>query len=130
MCKNYFENRFILLVIIVSIIISFSLNSCGLKEKKFDKLGWNKRIDGFYVNREYMVNDLMTNHLHKGMSYKNLINLIGEPGNFSDTEENHIAYPIMEDYGWDIDPVESKTLDIELSKDSTIINYKIEHWEK
>lgn len=38
-------------------------------------------------------------------------------------------YLILEDYGWDIDPVETKTLEIELTEDSIINKYKIEHWE-
>ncbi|PJE45185.1 MAG: hypothetical protein CUR32_01285 [Flavobacterium sp.] len=103
--------------------------SCGHKENVFDKSKWSQKIDGFYQYREEMVEDLMSNHLRKGMSYKELQNLLGEPENYTDLEENTIAYGIMEDYGWNIDPVETKTLRIELTKDSLVSGYKIIHWK-
>lgn len=37
------------------------------------------RVDGFYEYRESMVNDLMNNNLEKGMTYKQMTDLIGEP---------------------------------------------------
>ena len=80
-----------------------------------------------YDNRESMVQDLMDNHLHKGMTYKELKELIGQPENYANMDANTIAYEIMVDYGWDIDPVESKTLYIELSPDSTVIAYRLKH---
>lgn len=103
--------------------------SCGVAEKKFDKATWNKRDDYTYANRESMVQDLMDNHLHKGMTYKNLTALIGQPENYANMKDHTIAYEIMVDCGWNIDPVEGKTLFIELAPDSTIISYKLEHWQ-
>ncbi|MFC7772977.1 hypothetical protein [Flavobacterium sp. GCM10027622] len=120
---------FILLGIIIFIIISISF-SCDSRDKKFNKAGWEERIDGFYTNREQMVDDIIKNYLHKGMSYDKIINLLGEPENYEDTEPNTMQYEIMKDFGWDIDPVEIKTLVLRISKDSTYLDYKIEHWEK
>jgi hypothetical protein len=105
------------------------LVSCGIKEKKFDKSTWNEMDDIFYANRESMVSDLMTNYLRKGMTFDQLTELIGRPENFGNIEPNMIGYEIMVDYGWNIDPVEGKTLFFELSKDSTIVDYKLDYWE-
>lgn len=110
-------------------ILLWTISSCGHKEVEFDKSKWNQKADGFYSHREEMVEDLMSNHLRKGMSYSEIKNLLGEPKNYSDLEENTIAYGIMEDYGWNIDPVETKTLRIELTKDSLVSDYKILHWK-
>jgi len=111
------------------LILFIILMSCGVKDKKFDKATWNDREDMFYVNRESMVNDLMKNHLYKGMSYQELIGLIGKPENFGNLGNNKIGYEIYVDYGWDIDPIKGSNLLIELSKDSTVIGYKLEKWE-
>lgn len=102
---------------------------CGHKDTVFDKAKWSQKIDGFYQYRDEIVEDLISNHLRKGMSYKELQNLLGEPENYTDLEENTIAYGIMEDYGWNIDPVETKTLRIELTEDSLVSGYKIIHWK-
>jgi len=112
------------------ILICFCLLfACGPKQMKFEQSKWNKSIDGFYDYRENMVNDLIENHLQKGMSYKNVIDLLGEPGNYMDIEPNEIVYEIMVDYEWNIDPMEGKDLYIKFGKDSTLINTRLEHWE-
>ena len=111
----------------ISVLLLF-LSYCGVKEKKFNKTTWNERDDIFYLNRESMVNDLMKNHLRKGMTYNDLIELIGNPENYANMERNTIGYEILVDYGWDIDPVEGKTLFIRLSNDSIIVDYYLEHW--
>ncbi len=76
-----------------------------------------------------MVRDLMDYHLHIGMSYADVRELIGKPENYDNMKRDVVAYEIMVDYGWDIDPVEGKTLVIQLSKDSTVMGYKLEHWK-
>jgi hypothetical protein len=88
-----------------------------------------KRDDFVYADRESMVRDLMDNHLHIGMSYAELTELIGKPENYANMKRSLVAYEIMVDYGWHIDPVEGKTLVIQLSKDSTVVGYKLEHWK-
>lgn len=104
--------------------------SCENKEMKFEQSKWNQSFDGFYKYRESMVKDLMNNHLKKGMTYNEVIALIGKPENIGNLEVNTIGYILMENYGWDIDPVETKTLMIELSKDSLVQKFEVEHWEK
>lgn len=120
----------IILFIIVIILIISIFNSCVDKNEKFDKIKWNKREDGFYLNRESMVEDLAKNYLKKGTKYIRIISLLGKPQNLNEEEENTISYELMTDFGWDIDPVEVKTLKIRISKDSTLVNWKIEHWKK
>ena len=77
-----------------------------------------------------MAQELMENHLEKGMTYQQLTDLIGEPENIANLKHNTIGYKLMEDYGLDIDPVETKTLMIELTNDSLVQDFKIEHWKK
>lgn len=120
---------FILLGLIIFILL-FTLFSCNSTERKFNKSRWNDRIDGFYTNREQMVNDVIKNHLQKGMSYGKILNLLGEPENYTNAESNTMQYNIMVDFGWDVDPIETKTLILRISNDSTYLGYKIEHWKK
>ena len=103
-------------------IIITQLSGCEIKEMEFDKSKWNERFDGFYEYRENMVQDLMENHLEKGMEFKKVIELLGEPGNYQNKKENEITYEIMVDYGWNIDPMEGKELYIEFDKDSTVFS--------
>lgn len=104
--------------------------SCGTEQLDFEKSKWNESVDGFYTYRESMAKDLVENHLKKGLTYQQLTDLIGEPENFANLKTNTIGYTLMEDYGWDIDPVETKTLMIEFTADSLVKDFKIEHWEK
>ena len=106
------------------------LSACGIDQLDFEKSKWNESVDGFYKFRELMSSDLMENHLENGMTYQELTDLIGGPENFANLKENSIGYTLMEDYGWDIDPVETKTLMIELTADSLVQDFNIKHWEK
>jgi hypothetical protein len=125
------KNGCLILIAIFFIILMLSLiNSCVGKSQKFDKIKWNEREDGFYLYREEMIGDLTENYLKKGTTYKNIISLLGAPQNLNDEIERTISYELMTDYGWDIDPVEVKTLKIKISKDSTLNSFKIEHWKK
>jgi hypothetical protein len=114
---------------ILILISSLLTISCGKNEIKFNELTWNERDDMFYKNRELMVNDLMENQLHKGMKYKELLEMLGNPENHENLKPNTIAYEIMVDYGSDIDPVEGKDLYMIFNKDSTLIDFKLKHWK-
>jgi hypothetical protein len=119
-----FQNKVIFLISFLLLIAS-----CRNNELKFDKATWNKRIDFFYENREKMVDDLIENHLHKGMPYKELIELLGPSGNYSNLKPNSIGYEISVFYGHDIDPIRSTVLVFNLSKDSIVQDFKIEKWK-
>jgi outer membrane protein assembly factor BamE (lipoprotein component of BamABCDE complex) len=96
---------------------------------KFDKKKWNEKDDMFYAYREKMVSDLMTNHLKKGMTYNEVLSLLGNSENYQNEVPNTIAYEIMVDYGWNIDPQKGKTLYIEFTNDSIVKDIKLEEWK-
>ncbi|MBF9253368.1 hypothetical protein I2I11_08695 [Pontibacter sp. 172403-2] len=115
--------------LVIIIFMSVILASCGAKEVEFDKTTWNDREDFLYANRKIMVTDLMENHLHEGMTYQKVTNLLGEPENYADMDYNKIAYQIEVDYGWNIDPVSGSYLIIELANDSIVAGYELVEWE-
>lgn len=95
---------------------------------KFDKEKWRDGDAGIYPYRDAMLNDLLS-HPVKGMTYKELTELVGEP-NRSDANVDSPYYDIITDYGSDIDPVYCKTLTIYLNKDSVITGYRVDEWKK
>lgn len=99
--------------------------SCNERGIPFDKNEWNKQVDGFYLNRDLMVDDLIENHLENEMKYSELINLIGTHENYVNMHPLTIGYELKVDYGMNIDPIETKKLIIELSKDSTVNKIRI-----
>jgi hypothetical protein len=113
-------------VLIVALLIQIiSCNS--LQEIKFDKVKWMTKEDIEYPFRNIMLKDLMNNYKLEGLNYVEVIKLLGEP-NFSDSIS--FAYKVVEDYGFDIDPVYTKNLDFEFDKDSVIVSCKIVEWKK
>ncbi len=106
------------------------LASCN-NNKKFKKEKWQEQGDlKIYIHRKSMLSDLTRNYKLTGLSYRQLINLLGEPENNSDNEKDIVYYEIETAYGSDIDPVYSKTLQIKLTKDSTVDSYAIKEWKK
>ena len=111
-------------------LVSIFLTSCN-SNKKFDKTKWQEQGDlKMYTHRKSMLNDLTKNHKLTGLTYRQLVNLIGEPENYSDNESNIVYYEIETDYGFDIDPVYTKTLELKLTKDSIVDNFSIKEWKK
>ena len=78
-----------------------------------------------YPNRDKMLNDLIKNHKLKGLTYRQLVEQIGEPEQNVSGDSNTVYYNIVTDYGHDIDPIYSKTLQLGFDKDSIIIDFKI-----
>lgn len=114
---------------LIYILVIFILTSCNNQQIKFDKEKWNERNDMFYANREKMVIDLMENHLKKGMTYKEVMNLLGTSESYQNDPPNTIVYEIMVDYGWNIDPQKGKTLYIEFTNDSIVKEIKLDEWK-
>lgn len=114
---------------ILVVISVFLLSNCGMKEMEFDEERWNEMNDMFYTNREKMVRDLMENHLKTGMTYNDIIELLGQHENYHNVPPNTIGYEIMVDYGWNIDPQKGKTLYIEFTTDSIIKDIRLEKWK-
>jgi hypothetical protein len=109
-------------------IISFLIMMCFSckHEIKFNKTDWSKRSDGFYLNRDKMINDLILNHELVGLNKIEVFQLLGEPENYSDAEPNSIYYNIVTDYGFNIDPVYIKNLRIGFNKLDQVESFKIE----
>ena len=105
------------------------LSSCRT-EIKFDKVKWAEKADLMtFSNRKSMINDLIKNYHLRGQSYKQIIELLGEPQ--SDLDSNFkIFYDVDIDYGSDIDPVYSKTLSFQFSIDSIVQKYDVIEWKK
>lgn len=110
------------------IIVLFFLTSCK-REIPFEKNRWDETTDPAFPSeyRPQMLNDLVTKHKLTGLSYKQLIKLLGSPEN---EETNLIVYKIIIDYGMDIDPVYSEDLLFTYSKDSIITSFHIREWKK
>ncbi len=115
---------------IILLTLLAGLVSCKQTEMAFDKELWSMSIDGFYEHRDKMTSDLLENRLNIGMTYQSVIDLLGKPANFANLDSNTIGYEVFVDYGWDIDPVETKTLIINFSSDSVISDMKLKHWKK
>lgn len=100
--------------------MSIFIASCDNNEK-FDKAKWQEQGDlRIYTHRKSMLHDLINNHKLTGLSYGQLINLIGEPENYTEKEKDILYYDIETDYGNDIDPIYTMTLQFKLTNDSTV----------
>jgi len=111
------------------LILVLILSSCGVKEEKFNSQMWKEMDGNSYSKREPFVNDLMKNHLYKGMNYRKIIEILGKPEIFGENEKSRIGYILHIDYDM-IDPIQGKDLIVDLSEDSTVTNYRIVEWEK
>jgi hypothetical protein len=108
-------------------LILFSLFSCS-SDIAFDEEKWKYESDGVYIYRDKMIDDLMENKRLDGLTYDSLVNLLGPSDNYVDLKKNELGYTVIEDYGWDIDPVYVKQLRIKFSPDSVVTDYEI--WER
>ena len=83
-----------------------------------------------FPNRNSMIHDLTTNYKITGLTYKQLIDLLGKPQGVIDSNKNTIFYDVDIDYGHDIDPVYTKTLQIYFNSDSVVTAFNLEEWKK
>jgi len=103
--------------------------SCQTKQK-FDKAKWAEVADLMtFPNRKYMIDDLVKNYQLKGKNYNEIVELLDQPQSKLDSTME-IFYDIDVDYGWDIDPVYSKTLTILFDKDTVVKDFKVNVWKK
>jgi len=123
MIKNILCKRFA-----VWLLFLCFLGSCA-NQIKFDKNKWqpNGETEQPPYYRREMLNDLLTNYKLVGKQYANIISLLGIPS-FKDS--CNFGYNVIVDYGSDIDPIYTKTLDFVFSKDSIIISCKVNEWRK
>ena len=107
------------------LILLFSCNS----DIQFEKVKWLKLDDMEYPYRKSMLHDLVNNHNLKGLSYKQLTDIIGEQQKNLVGDRSEIYYPILTEYN-SIDPVHTITLIFKLDKDSIVTEYRIDEWKK
>lgn len=109
------------------IMILFLLAGCINSNEKFTVKKWDELSGNQYTNRINIVKDLKDNHLIKGLCFNRIDSLIGKPYKIQSKlhDKNHLYYTIYEKYGWDIDPVATTYLKIEINQDSCIIKCDI-----
>lgn len=83
-----------------SVLFAFVLLQfgCGPKSMEFDSVNWNKKVDGFYSYREFMIQDVLENQLQNGMPLREVIALLGTPELYDNQKEYEINYEISVDY--------------------------------
>lgn len=106
------------------------ITSCHHKQTEFNKSEWNTPNDIDYNHRELMIDDLRSNYLKQRMKARDVLDLLGNAESVTVNDSIQFYYEIFTDYGYDIDPVETKYLIINFDKDSTLISTRIEHYKK
>lgn len=120
-------NPFFKTAIYLLLIVAFT----GCVKVKFDKQKW-KMGDGLsYTMRESILEDLTTNYKLVGMTYKDVIRLLGKP---DDTYTLKTSYDIINneaEYNPKNKPLYRKNLEFYFSKDSVVTRFNVyEHTDK
>jgi hypothetical protein len=119
------------LITSVSLMVFLLLICCNgadVNKVKFDKVKWDSVGDLMsFPLRQDMLNDLVTHHQIKGLTYKQLIDSLGEPANYGESGDS-IRYDIMVNYGY-LDPKSGTYLAIGFNKDSVATGFKVVHWK-
>lgn len=116
--------------------ITIGLISCASRIP-FEKVKWEKNVDGFYPYRNDMIDDLLMTHDFKGKSLNQVFEVLGEHDGWCDHNMHELEYQVLVDYGSDIDPVHTKYLVFELNptdslidSSTVVVNYRIDEWKK
>lgn len=120
-------------VVFAGFVVIVATYKPDMPELKFNKGQWVVRQDANipdvqYPYRDQMLNDLVKHHQLKGLTYKQLVDSIGEPSNYGQEDDGIVHYLVFEGFESDIDPVHGKTLDLTLGPDSVVTSYKVSEW--
>ena len=109
--------------------LTLTLFSCQ-SQQRFDKEKWAEIADLMtFPNRKHMIDDLVKNYQLKGKKYSEIVELLDKPQSKLDSTME-IYYDIDVDYGFDIDPIYSKTLSITFDKDTLVKTFEVNVWKK
>ncbi|MBL7878007.1 MAG: hypothetical protein JNL53_20240 [Cyclobacteriaceae bacterium] len=115
-------------IYILSLVIL--LTGCDI-QTKFDSEKWKEYQDlEVYPNREAMLRDIIENKRFIGQDYQIVIDSLGQPENYTDINKNELWYPVIIDYGMDIDPVYIKHLTLTMDSDSIVTKVEIREWKQ
>lgn len=115
-----------LIGIALLVTIAVLSGSCT-SQTKFEKDKWLYRDDVLsYPYRKLMIDDLIKNYQLKGMSFREIVKLLGQPLSSPDSVFN-IWYEV--DIRWGtIDPVYGKSLILHLNKNSIVENFEVDEY--
>lgn len=113
------SNTRFLMVLVLAVV---ALAGCSNK-KPFDRYGWDDGDGIDFPKRYMMVDDLMANHKLKGLTYKQVVNLLHYPQRNSYTERSFL-YEITRKMDG-IDTIYAKNLVFILNKDSVVTDVKV-----
>lgn len=118
----------VIVTVLMSSILILGCNNIINNDIKFNKTKWESVGDlESYPYREDMLSDLIQHHKIKGLTYRQLIDSLGEPENYGDLKDS-VRYDIIVNYGY-LDPKSGKYLAIGFNKDSITTGFKVVEWK-
>ena len=111
----------------LSIIVVFALFGCNdiTRNEKFDKTKWAHYDELYGPDRDLMGEYLVKTHKLIGLTYRQMLQLLGAPANYTGTTNTY--YKLATEFDG-TEPVSEKNLNIQFNKDSVIISVEIKEW--
>lgn len=125
------KRRLAITIILLSLLIlgiyklEIGVPDLSRKQQKFDQISWKEGIksDVQGEQRFAMIEDLQQNHIHLGMTKKEITDLLGKPddsrcGGIGSKNNNVFSYRIGNEF---LDPC---SFDIEFDKNGRVISFE------
>ena len=120
-------NSFFKIAICLLLAVAFT----GCMKVKFDKEKWKMGNGLSYTMRESILEDLTTNYKLVGMSYKDVIRLLGKPDDIGPLKTSYDIINNEAIYNPKNKPLYRKNLEFYFSKDSVVTRFNVyEHTDK